>query len=138
MKGSDSRASSEFLRNGANGQPIVMKSAGLLERSHCYVVDCVSALLFLLDQGQTGEAYNVVDDSYQMTIRDFAKKTAECSGVDLVFEHPSDVEVKGYSQVTRAVLNGEKLKKLGWSPCATEGKGTAVSDTVTILKEFFD
>lgn len=135
MKRSDSRASSEFLRHGMEGKPIVMKSAGLLERSHCYVVDCVVALFLLLERGISGEAYNVADARYQMTIREFAEQTARCSAVDLVFAHPSDMEVNGYSQVARAVLTSDKIKKLGWNPCTTSGR--AIEDTIKILKDCF-
>lgn len=137
MKYRDSRASSEFLRNAVRGKDIVLKSVGLLERSHCYVVDCVCALLFLLDKGSMGEAYNVADARYQMTIRDFAQKVAECSGVSLVFEDPTEAESKGYSQVTQAVLSVDKITELGWNYLDIEGKGNACKETVKILRDFW-
>lgn len=135
MKESDSRASSEFLKNATAGKDIIMKSAGQLERSHCYVVDCVVALLLLLERGVSGEAYNVADATYQMTIREFAVKTAQYGGVNLVFERPSDMEAKGYSQVSRAVLTEDKIRALGWQPNTTEKKGSAIGDTVEILRK---
>lgn len=134
MRQEDSRATSEFLRNALDGEDIVLKSEGLMERSHCYVVDCVSALLFLLEQGEMGEAYNIADETYQMTIRAFAEKAATAGGTSLRFELPSEVQQKGFSPVSRAVLSGEKLKKLGWTPHATQIKGSAVKDTIEILR----
>lgn len=76
MKRQDSRAVCEFLRSAAEGRDIVMKSAGQLERSHCYVVDAAAAILLALERGVCGMAYNIADRRYQMTIREFAQKAA--------------------------------------------------------------
>ncbi len=114
MKKEDSRAISEFFRNAQNGEDIVLKSQGLMERSHCYVVDCVGALFFLLEHGEIGEAYNIADKRYQMTIRELAEAVAKAGGTQVRFEIPDEIQAKGFSPVTRAVLCGGKLGKLGW------------------------
>lgn len=133
MTGSDSRAVSEFLRNAARGENIGMKSAGLVERSHCYVVDAANAIFKVLLWGECGNAYNIADPVLQMTIRDFAKRAAEAGGSEVVFENPDDLELKGYSKVARAVLSSEKLQKLGWQ--GQEKAETAICQTVQILRE---
>lgn len=131
----DSRATSSFIRNALLGEDIVLKSEGLMERSHCYVVDCASALLVLMELGEVGEAYNIADETYQMTIRDFAEETAKAGGTELRFELPTDTEAKGFSPVSRAVLSGEKLKALGWEACATETKGEGIKDSIEIMRQ---
>ena len=133
MTDSDSRAVSEFLRNAADGRDILLKSAGLPERSHCYVPDAVRAVLFVLLSGECGEAYNIADKAYQMRIRDFAEKSASAGGCRVVFANPNDLEAKGYSTVSRAVLDNKKLIALGWSP-GSSGMD-AISETVRILRE---
>ena len=133
MTSGDSRAVSEFLRNAAAGRPIGMKSAGLVERSHCYVVDAADAIFRVLLHGQKGGAWNIADPACQMTIRDFAFACAEAGGTEVVFENPSDLELKGYSRISRQVLSSHKLQSLGWSG-QTQGSD-AIRETVEILRE---
>ena len=133
MTAGDSRAVSDFLRNAVAGKNIGMKSAGLVERSHCYVVDAADAIFRVLLQGQTGEAYNIADPACRMTIRDFALTTAEAAGTQVVFENPSDLELKGYGKISRQVLSSDKLLALGWKGSAS-GK-EAICETVAILRD---
>lgn len=130
----DSRAVSEFLWNAVDGQNIVMKSAGLLKRSHCYVVDAARALLTALQKGIRGAAYNIADRRYQMRIRDFAEKTARAGGCEVLYKAPGELEQAGYSKVSRMVLDASRLKALGWRP-ETED---AIEKTVSILRELDD
>lgn len=127
----DSRAVSEFLWSAVDGRDIVMKSAGLLERSHCYVVDAAAALLTVLLKGTCGTAYNIADKRYQMRIRDFADQAAGAGGCEVLYEAPSELERAGYSKVSRAVLDASRLEALGWQP-DTEA---AIEETVNILCE---
>lgn len=133
MTARDSRAVSEFLRNAAAGKNIGMKSAGLVERSHCYVVDAVNAIFRVLLDGECGNAYNIADTAYQMTIREFAFAAAEAGNCEVVFENPSDLETRGYSKVSRSVLSADKLKELGWQGHPSESN--AIAETVQILKQ---
>lgn len=117
MSRSDSRAVAEFIWSAVDGRDIVLKSNGKKERSHCYVVDAVQGLLTALENGASGEAYNIADKRYQMTIREFAERAAKAGGCKLVFELPSDVESRGYSKIARYVLYAGKLGRIGWKPC---------------------
>lgn len=136
MTSGDSRAASEFLRNAALGKDIELKSAGLVERSHCFVVDAAAALLITLLKGKKGEAYNISDPFYQMTIRAFAEAAAKAGGRKVIYTNPSDAEKAGYSPVSRAVLRSDKLQTLGWHPNHSES--TAIEKTVEILKYLTD
>jgi len=126
----DSRAVSEFLWSAVDGRDIMMKSAGLLERSHCCVTDAAQAVLLVLLKGACGAAYNIADRRYQMKIRDFARRTAEAGGCKVVFETPDELEKAGYSKVSRAVLDASRLEGLGWKPRNTD----AIQATVDILR----
>jgi len=133
MTRKDSRAVTEFLWNAVDQKDIIMKSAGLIERSHCYVVDAAAAILKVLELGKCSEAYNIADRKYQMTIREFAQATANAGGCKVVFENPSDVELSGYSKISRSVLSAQKLEELGWCGCTEES--SAILQTVKILRE---
>ena len=133
MSRKDSRAVAEFLWAAAEGRDIVLKSDGLKERSHCYVIDAVQGLLVALEKGESGQAYNIADRRYQMTIREFAKQAAEAGGCKVVFDLPSDMESRGYSRVSRQVLDAGKLEGLGWKPGYSIENG--VAEAIRILRE---
>lgn len=127
----DSRAVSEFLRKAATGEDIELKSPGLLERSHCYVLDAAAALLLILDRGICGQAYNIADRRYQMTIRKFAEHAAEAGQCNVVYIQPSQLEAKGYSRVSRMVIDDG-----GWDYLGRQySTPYAIEETIAILRD---
>ena len=112
----NSRADAQFLRRALAGEDIVMKSPGSQVRSYCYAADAAAALLTLMMKGEKGQAYNIANPMSVSSIRDYAQTLAGLAGVQLKFELPPEAEKKGYSTVTRAVLNPGKLMQLGWQP----------------------
>ena len=110
----DNRAFAQFLRNAINKENIVLKSSGAQYRSWCYVVDCVSALFYILLKGDSGQAYNVAESDY--SIKDFASTVARLCNQSVVFDTPSCHEQKGFNKVSESVLSTEKLRELGWEP----------------------
>lgn len=111
----DNRVYAQFIRNILQGEDIVMKSRGEQFRSWCYVVDCVSALLYILIKGKAGEVYNIADEYSSLSIKDLAEMIAEIGGKKVITELPSDNEQRGYNVVSKSVFSVEKLKKLGWN-----------------------
>lgn len=110
----DNRVYAQFIRNILRGENIVMKSTGEQIRSWCYVVDCVSALMYVLLKGLPGEAYNIADPNSVLTIKQLAEMVATIGDTKVVMETPSEVEKKGYNPVTKSVFSVNKLKALGW------------------------
>lgn len=111
----NSRADAQFLRNALSKQDIVMKSEGKQLRSYCYVADAITAILTILIKGENGQAYNIANPNSQATIREFAETLAQVADVSLIFDIPSEVEKKGYSSVSKSILNTNKLQQLGWT-----------------------
>lgn len=112
---SDNRAYAQFIRNVVHGEDIVLNSSGTQYRSWLYVEDCVSALLYILLKGERGEAYNVADENSCLTIRELAETIAKIGGRQVVVAGDTGND-SGNSNITRAVFNTEKLRKLGWQP----------------------
>ncbi len=132
MTSTDSRAMSQFFRKVINGEDIVLKSDGTLERSHCYVVDAVQAMYLVLLNGKNGEAYNIADMKSQANIKTVAALIADCKGAKVIFDLPDDLEKKGFSKVVRAVLDGSKLEQLGFRAMFHLEEG--VESTIQILE----
>lgn len=136
MRVYDSRVICQFIRSGARKEDIILKSDGLLERSHCYVIDSATALLYILAFGKNGEAYNISDKESQCTIRQLAEKIAQISSVDIKFENPTQKEKSSYSKVNKAVLNSDKLENMEWNAVTNLEDG--IKATINHLKFDFD
>ncbi|MGM9735060.1 MAG: NAD-dependent epimerase/dehydratase family protein [Candidatus Cryptobacteroides sp.] len=116
---SDNRVYAQFIRNVLAGEDIVMKSDGSQMRSWCYVVDCASAILYIMLKGSPAQAYNICDGRYPTSIRELAMMTAEIAGRKVRMEIPEENEKKGYNPVTKSVFVASKLGGLGWRPQGT-------------------
>ena len=89
-------------------------------------------MLWALTRGEAGLAYNVADPSGAIMLRDLAGKIARAGGGDVVFELPDAVERAGYSTATKALMDGTRLRALGWKPMYTFDEG--IARTVELLK----
>lgn len=128
----DNRVSAQFINNILSDNDIVLKSQGLQLRSYCYVADCASAILTILLEGQTGQAYNIANTNSNITIREMAELIAKISGKKVIFDLPDEIEKSGYNPVTQSVLNANKLEGLGWSAKYNMEKGLV--QTIEILE----
>ena len=132
MRLDDSKAMSEFIRNGVRGEDIVLKSHGLPRFSFCYGADCVSGILYCLLKGECGAAYNIADSSEILSLREIAEYISSLAGKKVVFELPSEAQAKGFSKAVNAVLDNKKLRTLGWTP--KDDTRSGVKKTIEILK----
>ena len=105
---------SQFLRNAAEKKDIVLKSEGLQYYSYIYSADAASAIIYLMLNGISGQAYNVAGKNSDIHLKDLAKLVADYAGTKVIFDLPSDIEKKGFSKAQQAVLNTSKLENLGW------------------------
>lgn len=129
----DSKALSQFIRNSLNNENIVLKSEGNQFYSYIYVADAVFAILKILFDGKNGECYNIADEKSDIRLKDLAASIAEINNKRVIFELPDEIEKKGYSTATKALLDSNKIKKLGWTPYYTINEG--VKRTINIMKE---
>jgi nucleoside-diphosphate-sugar epimerase len=132
MRADDSKALSQFIRKAVKGENIVLKSEGKQYYSYIYVFDAVKALFYIIDKGKPGEAYNISSELSDERLYDLAAKLAKIAGTKVVFELPEETEKQGYSSATKAILDNEKLKKLGWKERYDINEGLQM--TVKILK----
>jgi nucleoside-diphosphate-sugar epimerase len=115
LQSSDTKAMSQFLRNGLHGEDIVLKSEGNQYYSYTYTADAVTGLLTVLLKGVDGNAYNIADTACDIRLKDLANMIALASGTHVVFDLPDAIESAGFSKATKARLDGKKLRGLGWS-----------------------
>lgn len=129
---SDTKASSQFIIKAINNEDIVLKSEGNQYFSYIYVADAVAAILYVLLKGQDGEAYNISNLDTNVHLKDFANQCALYNNRKVLFDLPSEVEKKGFSIVSTAILLNHKLLSLGFVPLYNLREG--IKRTIEILK----
>lgn len=115
MTDTDNRAASEFIRLGLAREKITVNNPNPVMRSYTYVVDAVSAMLFVLINGKYGEAYNIASGE-TILLTELAELVRFWTNVSMVIQE-NNKKQSGYTSINRQVVNIEKLKKLGWRPC---------------------
>ena len=136
MLTTDSKAIAQFIKRAVEQKEIILKSSGTQKYSYTYVVDAAMAILFLLQNGRTGEVYNVAEDSSNITLYDLAMLLAQEAGTKVVMECPDDIENKGYSTATKAMLDSSKIKELGFSPKVSMMEG--IQTTLKVLRDLVE
>lgn len=116
MLPSDTKASSQFIQNAIAGDDIVLKSRGEQYFSYTYVADAVAAMLHVLLHGEAGVPYNISNPDCDVRLRDFAAYCANYNGRQVIFDLPSDIESRGFSIATRAILDSSRLRSIGFLP----------------------
>ncbi len=132
MRLNDSKAMSEFIMNGVRGEDIVLKSQGVPRFSYCCVTDAVSGIFYCLLKGKCGEAYNVVDSSKILSLREIAEYISSLAGKKVIFELPNEIQAKGFSKAINAIMSNDKIRTLGWKP--KDDTYSGVKKTIEILK----
>lgn len=129
----DNRISSAWAYDVAQGKDIIMKSDGAQIRSYCYCLDCASAILKVLIDGENCHAYNISNPNAIVTIKEMAQILTKSGNVALRMELPSDAEKQAFNPMSNSSLNSESLQKLGWEGLFDAERG--FTHTVKILKE---
>lgn len=128
----DSKASSQFILNAVNDEDIVLKSEGNQFFSYAYVGDVVYSLLYLLVNGENGEAYNVAVEEFDLHLKDLAKALASLNQKEVIFDLPDEEERKGFSTASQAILASNKIDSIGWK--ALFGVNEALKNTVELIR----
>lgn len=126
----NTRADAQFLRKCLAGEDIVMKSPGSQIRSMCYAKDAAFAILYILANGSSGEAYNVASKDGVSSIRNLAECMARAANVKIIDDFDPKTADVGF--ITRAVIDGSKLMALGWTPRYSVSEG--VDDMFLVAK----
>jgi nucleoside-diphosphate-sugar epimerase len=129
----DSKAIAQFLKNGIDGKNIILKSQGNQIYSYTYLADIAQAVFLLLAKGVDGQAYNVAGYKSDLTLKDLAELVAMNCQTKVVYESASEVERSGYSKATRALLNANKIRSIGYTPQYSMKDG--IERTLRIIRD---
>lgn len=133
MLKNDSKAHAQFLFKAINKEDIVLKSKGEQVRTYTYVMDAVDALLYVLFNGKTGEAYNIANGKSITSIFDLATLIASIVKTKVTYDNPDELERIGFSKPQNCILDTTKLTGIGFVPKYSLEDG--IKETLQIMKE---
>lgn len=112
----ENRVFAQFARSVIEGKDIVLKTAGRSIGNSVSSDEAIDAILYLLDNGYNGQAYNVVNEKNSMSIREMAELVAHNIAKDKikVVVDMDNLPDMGYATDTGLYMSGEKLRLLGW------------------------
>ena len=114
----DGRVFSDFIKNILDNKDLVIKSDGEAKRAFCYITDAINAFFLVLFNGKSGEAYNMSNNDYFVSIKELAEilteKVFKDKGIDIIFNHSEGkYTVNNKGNVSICI---DKICKLGWEP----------------------
>ena len=72
MSNDDNRVIVQFCRLAVQDKDIILHSSGNAARPYCYTMDAISAILYILLNGNNGQAYNVANEDSYISAKDLA------------------------------------------------------------------
>lgn len=129
LKITDRRVIPDFARDLFAGKDLVLLSDGSPTRTFCYVADAIVGYYKILVHGRTGEAYNIGNESPEISMLKLAELLAKIAGQE--FGYPGKV-VKNSSQdkdylidnpQRRCPIIAKVRKELGFNPEITVEDG---------------
>lgn len=114
----ENRIFAQFARAAREGRDIVLHTKGESVGNYCSIMDAIKGILIILEKGENGQAYNVVNEKNTMTIKEMAELVAEkiaSKKIQVTYDIPEDNSY-GYARNTGLRLSGKKLMELGWMP----------------------
>lgn len=109
----DSRVFAQFIRNALQGKDLILHTDGSSLGNYCYLRDTIAALLLLINCGNAGESYNIVNEKTNVSIKQMAEMVSTNFGNGRVIIDIPDEDM-GYAPKVNLHLSGEKLRALGW------------------------
>lgn len=132
---SDKRVFAEFARSVIEKKNIVLKTKGETKRNYLSVDDAVNAILTVLLDGKSGEAYNAANEETYCSVYEMACMVCEKFGngkIKVKIEE-SDISRFGYAPTLKMNLSSEKLRAIGWRP--KKNLTDMFSETIEYMKE---
>ncbi len=93
------------------------------KRSFCYISDMTRAIFYVMFNGKSGEAYNLGNDTENITIRSLAENIGRALGKDYTIEVNENFESKKIFGVNNRHPDISKIKNIGFSPKISLSEG---------------
>lgn len=123
----DGRVMADLLACVVNGRNIILKSKGEVLRAFCYITDTVRGLFQILLHGKDAEAYNLANETEEISIRDLAElliRSCPEKRLKVEYQIPKE-QPAAYCNYKRIGLDTHKIENIGWKPEISLKEGIA-------------
>lgn len=123
--GNDGRVMADLIKCVIDNQNIILKSTGESLRAFCYVSDTIMGLFHILLFGKKAEAYNLANESEEISIRSLAEMLIEvCPEKSLLLEYKMpEKQSTAYCNYQRVQLDTRRIENLAWLPVISLEEG---------------
>lgn len=111
----DGRIMSDLISDVVYKRDIVLKSTGEAKRAFCYISDAISAILYVMVNGECSQAYNIANETEEISIKNLAELMAKKYSLKVEYKLETN-NSKAYTNFKRVGLDTTKLESLGWKP----------------------
>ena len=112
----DGKVISDFYVAAKNKKEIPIRDRGEATRSFCYVSDTVRAILKVMFNGTSGEAYNLGNDKENISIKELAIKISEVLDNGAIIKPNLDAPIRKIYGIPTRDPDISKLRRLGFEP----------------------
>lgn len=123
----DGRVMADLLACVINGRDIILKSKGEALRAFCYITDTVRGLFQILLHGKDAEAYNLANETEEISIRNLAElliRSCPEKRLKVEFQIPKK-QPAAYCNYKRVEMDTQKIESIGWKPEVSLKEGIA-------------
>lgn len=124
----DGRLHIDFISQIIRNNEIVLKSDGTAVRTFMYITDAVRAMFYVLFYGVPGEAYNIVMEEGEATVKELADLMASlCAekSIKVVFDYAQRGTIEAAGALPVVTGSSSRLSALDWKPHYTIEDGAA-------------
>ncbi len=120
----DRRVIPDLFSDGFSGKGITLLSDGTATRSFCYASDAIDGFLKVMLSGRPGEAYNVGNDSEEISMLELARKVSSLfGGLEVTFQKSRDKDYLTDNPQRRCPDLGKIRGELGFRPSVDLDEG---------------
>jgi len=111
----DHRIFAEIAFDVINKRDIILKTKGRTERSYLYVFDAITAIMTLIEKGNSGQVYIAANENTFCSIYEMSKSVANKYKIGVKVEE-DNIANRGYANELHMNLDTSKIQMLGWKP----------------------
>lgn len=124
----DGRLHIDFISQILERGKIILKSDGSAVRSFMYITDAINAMFYVMLKGKPGEAYNIVSEDGEMSVKKLADVMAANvadKSIEVVFDYEQRNTIEVIGALSVVTGDSSKLMSLGWKCQYSVSEGSA-------------
>lgn len=124
----DGRLHIDFISQILEKKQIILKSDGSAIRNFMYITDAIRGMFYVMLKGNPGEAYNIVCEEGEMSVKNLADimaRNVADSSIEVIFDYEHRNEIEVISALSVVIGDSSRLRGIGWTSKYSVEEGSA-------------